>query len=67
MLEATVARDKRQGRILAGWLESEMRKLGVDEKAARELGENIRAYLGGERDKRHQIGGHGWIDVEDLT
>jgi hypothetical protein len=47
MLDGMAMKAKREGRVIAGWMETEMRHRGVDEKTAKELGQIIRAYLGG--------------------
>jgi hypothetical protein len=64
-LDAMTRRLKRQGRVLAGWLESEIRKLGVDEREARNLADVARAYWGGESGDPKRHGEQGWIDAED--
>jgi uncharacterized membrane protein YheB (UPF0754 family) len=48
MLDAMVRKQKREGRVMAGFFENEMRRLGVDEKIANKMAEIARAYLGGE-------------------
>jgi hypothetical protein len=40
-------KQQREGDVIAGWIETKMRDRGVDEKAAKELAETIRAYMGG--------------------
>jgi Arc-like DNA binding dprotein len=46
LAEAMVAKLRREGVVLAGWLENELRTIGVDEEKARSLTETLRAYLG---------------------
>jgi predicted secreted protein len=47
MLNAMARKQQREGDVIAGWIETKMRDRGVDEKAAKELAETIRAYMGG--------------------
>jgi predicted HicB family RNase H-like nuclease len=51
VLEALLARQARAGTVLAGWLATELRAIGVDETIATRLSEMIKAYFGRERGK----------------
>jgi hypothetical protein len=46
-LDGLAERRSREGRVIAGWIQNELRQRGVDEKTTKELAEVIRAYLGG--------------------
>jgi len=40
------AKIQREGTVLQGWLENELREAGVDDKKAREIAKTARDYLG---------------------
>jgi|SRR6516225_2868500 hypothetical protein len=46
LLKAVIAKYQRQGRVLQGWLESELRARGLDDENAREVAAIAKAYLG---------------------
>jgi hypothetical protein len=46
IIKAMIAKLQREGAVLAGWLENELRTIGVDEEKARSLTKLLRDYLG---------------------
>jgi hypothetical protein len=46
VVQGMIAKLQREGSVLAGWLENELRAIGVDEEKARSLTKTLRDYLG---------------------
>jgi hypothetical protein len=46
MIEAVVAKYQRQGTVLQGWLQNELRARGMDDENARQIAAIAKAYLG---------------------
>jgi hypothetical protein len=45
-LNALVAKEARTGRVIAGWISDELKKMDFDEAKTKELADLIRAYFG---------------------